>query len=72
MLHRLQDEIHGLDTSIRQISNNYQLPSTTLTTAPPTSSFHSKLKSVENTVRNYQNELDMVEQQFCNFAYRRL
>lgn len=32
MLHRLQDEIRGLDKTIRQISNNYHLPSTT---SPP-------------------------------------
>lgn len=64
MLRRLQEEIHGLDTSIREISTNYQFPAT-LTTTPP-ASVHSKLKSAANVVKNYQKELDTTHEQFSS------
>lgn len=70
MLHRLQDEIHGLDNSIRQISNNYQFPSV-LTSVAPTASFNTTMKSVAGLVRSYQNELDLTANQQFGSAYRR-
>lgn len=61
MLQRLQDEIRGLDKSIRQISNNYRFPTTLGSVSRR--SFDSKLRSAESMVKNYQQELEATSEE---------
>lgn len=56
MLQRLQDEIRGLDKSIRHISNSYRFPATL--GSSPRGSFDSKIKSAENMVKRCQRALE--------------
>lgn len=67
MLQRLQDEIRGLDKSIRQISNNYRFPTTLGST--PRGSFNSKIRSAESMVKNYQRELEATNEEIPNYIY---